>query len=206
MTRVVALHGVATNAAIWHGLADLLPEMDIRAPQRTCSGDLETEIAGLVDLVEDSVVVGFSGGATLGLELAARVRLRAAVLHEPAVGSLLPGLLAPMGAAFEAGGTRAFAAALYGPTWDEPDTFDDAVTGRELAMFRAFEPRAPRPDQGPLLVTYGAASPDVRRQAAEALRDAFGIEIRELAGTGHDVAHQNLAGLADLVRTAVASS
>lgn len=201
MTRVLALHGVATNAAIWHELGNLLPDVEIAAPQRPCSGDLETELSALVDLAEDSWVVGFSGGATLGLALAARVRLRGALLHEPAVGSLLPGLLAPMRAAFDAGGTRAFADALYGSTWVEPASYDDAVTARELAMFRAFEPEPPLPDQGPVLVTYGEHSPAVRRDAAEALRETFGTAIDELPGTGHDVVHQNLSGLVARLRS-----
>lgn len=203
MTRVLALHGVATNAAIWHELADLLPEMEVLAPQRPCSGDLATELAALAGHAEDSWVLGFSGGATLGLALASRVPLRGAVLHEPAVGSLLPGLLTPMRAAFEAGGTHAFATALYGPSWTAPATYDDAVTARELAMFRAFEPAPFLPAQGPVLVTYGEHSPIVRREAAVALHDALGVAIEELPGTGHDVVHQNLGGLVERLRRLV---
>lgn len=206
MTRVLALHGVATNADIWRELPDLLPEMEILAPQRPCSGDLEVELAALVEAARDSLVVGFSGGATLGLALAARVRLRGAVLHEPAVGSLLPGLLAPMAAAFAADGTAGFAAALYGPTWVAPADLDDAVTARELAMFRAFEPPAPLTDQGPVLVTHGQHSPGVRRDAAQALHDAFGFPVAELPATGHDVVHQNLPALADQLRRLLAGS
>jgi pimeloyl-ACP methyl ester carboxylesterase len=140
-------------------------------------------------------VIGFSGGATLGLALMAEVRVRGAVLHEPAVGSLLPGLLAPMRAAFDAGGTAAFAAALYGETWVRPSVVDDNVTASELAMFSSFEPPMPLSDQGPVIVTYGQQSPAVRRQAAEALQVALGYPIAELPSTGHDVVHQNLPAL-----------
>lgn len=202
-SRLVALHGVATNADIWHELADLLPEMEILAPQRPRSGDLEVELAALADLAEGAWVVGLSGGATLGLELAARVPLAGALLHEPAVGSLRPGLLAPVRAAFDRGGSSAFAHELYGPTWVRPADLDDAVTARELAMFSAFEPSAPLADQGPVLSTYGALSPAVRREAAEALHRGTGIAIEELPGTGHDVVHQNLAGLAARLRRLV---
>ncbi|MFL6157280.1 MAG: alpha/beta fold hydrolase [Marmoricola sp.] len=204
-SRVLALHGVATDPSIWHGLADLLPEMEVHAPQRGCTGDLETEIAALADLAEGAWVIGQSGGATLGLALAARVRMAGALLHEPAVGSLLPGLLAPVRAAFEEAGSAGFAAALYGPTWVRPAELDDAVTARELAMFAGFEPAAPRDDAGPVLVTYGADSPAVRRDAAEALRTAYAVAVEELPGTGHDVAHLNLHGLADRLRRLVAT-
>jgi pimeloyl-ACP methyl ester carboxylesterase len=196
MTRILALHGVATDPGIWLDLTDLLPGLEILAPQRPCSGSLDTELDALADLAADRWVVGLSGGATLGLALAARVPLRGALLHEPAVGSLLPGLLAPMRAAFDSGGSAAFAAALYGPTWVSPAGLEDATTARELAMFSAFEPPAPLPGQGPVLVTYGKHSPTVRKQAAEALHRAHGIAVEELPGTGHDVVHQNLAGFA----------
>lgn len=193
------MHGVATDPDIWDQLSDLLPEMDIYAPRRRCSGDLETELDALAPYAEGAWVLGLSGGATLGLALAARVPMLGAVLHEPAVGSLLPGLLAPMRAAFEAGGTAAFATALYGPTWVAPTQIDDDVTSRELAMFSAFEPSAPMPGNR-VLVTYGAHSPAVRREAAEALRSTYGIAIAELPETGHDVVHHNLAGLTLLLR------
>ena len=63
-----------------------------------------TEVDVLIAPVAGALVVGVSGGATLGLELAARgVGFRAAVLHEPAVGSLLPGLLDGVAAAYGAG-------------------------------------------------------------------------------------------------------
>lgn len=200
MNHVLALHGVATDPALWSGLPDLLPDMEIRSPLRARSGDLETEVNALVDLATDGWVIGQSGGATLGLALTARTRLAGAVLHEPAVGSLLRGLLAPMRAAYDAGGSVAFAHALYGSTWVRPDELDDEVTGRELDMFASFEPTAPILGQGPVVVTYGALSPSVRRDAAHALGEEFGLTVVEIPGTGHDVAHQNLPGLVDVLR------
>lgn len=137
-------------------------------------------------------MIGMSGGATLGLALASRgVELAGAVLHEPAVGSLAPTLLAPMAAAFTEGGTARFARALYGLSWrpeavgGPADWLEDEVTGRELAMFRSFEPSPASPAAGRVVVTFGTNSPAIRRDAAEALTAAHGHEVRPIPGVGH---------------------
>jgi hypothetical protein len=114
----------ATTAAVWQAvsrsLAALHPRVPVVAPQRAYSGDLAAEVDALAEVCADAVVVGVSGGATLGLALlAAGVLLAEAVLHEPAAGSLVPGLLAPMAAAYASGGMAAFGAALYGRAWTE---------------------------------------------------------------------------------------
>ncbi len=145
-------------------------------------------MAALVPHCTGAVIAGVGGGATLGLELAARgVPFERAVLHEPAVGSLLPGLLAPMAAAFRDGGVPAFGLALYGSSWSPGDVPDEAAVARDLAMFRAFEPRPPRPGAGSVLITVGAESPPVRLQAARALHEAFGYPFRIVPGAGHAV-------------------
>src|SRR5581483_4972902 len=115
---------------------------------------MDDELAALAPWCADAVVVGVSGGATMGLAMAAAgVPFTAAFLHEPAVGSLLPGLLDAVVAAYAAGGAAAFGAALYGPAWTPSElagTSTDAGTGtdadrvaRDIAMFRRFEPAAP---------------------------------------------------------------
>lgn len=192
MTRVVLLHGAATTARVWDAVAVLLTAADtgydVVAPERPRTGDLARELAWLGPYVEDAWVVGMSGGATLGLALAAAgAPIAGAILHEPAAGSLVPHLLTPAAEAFARGGTAEFGATLYGPSWRPAMAVgvDDAVTARELAMFRAVEPGPPVPPAGPVLVTYGAQSPPVRRTAAEALRDTCGYPIRELPATGH---------------------
>ena len=204
MTRVVLLHGAATTARIWDDLLPHLTSYDVVALDRPRTGDLARELAWLASRVEGSWVVGMSGGATLGLALAASgVPLAGAILHEPAVGCLAPTLLTPAAEAFATGGTPAFGAALYGPSWtpDMAGGATDAVTAGELAMFRSFEP-GPAPTT-PVLVTYGDRSPSVRRLAAEALRDTHGYAIRPLPGTGHFVAHDALDVLAALVHEVV---
>jgi len=108
--RVVLIHGAATTSRVWRRVVPLLEGFDVRCPDRPCSGDLAAEVAVLGPACAGAVVAGVSGGATLGLALAAAgVPVAAAVLHEPAVGSLLPGLLDEMRAAYQAGGTAAFA-------------------------------------------------------------------------------------------------
>ncbi|MDC7123724.1 alpha/beta hydrolase [Cellulomonas fimi] len=198
--RVVLLHGAATTARVWDGLRPLLEQVaEVVVPERPSTGDLPRELAALGD-VEDAVVVGVSGGATLGLALAASdVPVAGAVLHEPAVGSLVPGLLDHVVAGWAAGGVTGFGAALYGPTWDASLAPDDPdAVGRDLAMFRRFEPSPVAPGQGPVLVTVGADSPPARHAAADALRP-YGVEVRVLPGCGHFVHHDAPAVLADVV-------
>ena len=147
-------------------------------------------------------MVGVGGGATLGLALAGRddVRLAGALLHEPAVGSLVPGLLAPMAEAYVSGGVPAFAAALYGPAWTEsmaPE--DDQAVARDLAMFRAFEPVPVAAHQGRVVVTVGQLSPEIRHRAAEAA-GSLGAEVEVVPGAGHFVHQDEPARWAALVR------
>lgn len=204
-TRVLLVHGAATTARIWDPVTELLraDELDVVAPDRASSGDLAVELAALADDAAGAIVVGVSGGATLGLALAASDRmLAAAVLHEPAVGSLVPGLLDHVVAGYAADGVPGFGAALYGPSWDPTMApADPGAVGRDLAMFRRFEPSAPSPGQGRVLVTVGELSPPARHQAAWALHDRLGVEVRVLPATGHFVQHDNPGALVEAIRS-----
>ena len=191
--RVVLVHGVATTASVWSrviaALAELDSSLDVVAVERPCSGHLATELAALSSVAPGAFVVGVSGGATLALALAASdVQLAGAIAHEPAVGSLAPGLLAPMATAYASGGATAFAETLYGPSW-QPSMAPDAAgtVARELPMFRAFEPAIARQGQGPVLVTVGGDSPAPRHAAAAALHAQLGYETRVLPGARHFV-------------------
>lgn len=191
--RIVLVHGVATTGAVWSRVMEALSELDasldVVAVERPCSGDLATEIEALSAVSAGALVVGASGGATLALALAAStVQLVGAIAHEPAVGSLVPGLLAPMAAAYAEGGASAFAATLYGASWSPsmaPDA--DATVARELPMFRAFEPSIAHACQCPVLVTVGADSPAPRHAAAAALHAQLGYPTRVLPGAKHFV-------------------
>ena len=205
-TRVLLVHGAATTSHVWDRLRVLLAAdgLDVVAPDRPSSGDLAVELAALVDDADDALVVGVSGGATLGLALAAERPLAGAVLHEPAVGSLVPGLLDHVVAGYAAGGVPGFGAALYGPSWDPTMAPPDpAAVGRDLAMFRRFEPSPLHPGHGRVVVTVGALSPPARHEAAWALHDLLGVEVRVLPSTGHFVQHDNPQALADAIRSVV---
>lgn len=204
-TRVLLVHGAATTPAVWDRMIPLLTgadgDLEVIAPARPSSGELSAELAALAAEARDAVLVGVSGGATIGLAfLASDVRLAGAVLHEPAVGSLVPGLLDHVAAGWTAGGMTGFGQALYGPTWEpEMAPGDPDAVARDLAMFRRFEPEAPAPGQGPAVVTVGGDSPALRHEAARVLAERFGLPRRVLDGAGHFVQHDAPQALADVV-------
>jgi pimeloyl-ACP methyl ester carboxylesterase len=207
-TRIVLVHGAATTSRVWRFVVPLLGGFDVRCPDRAATGDLETELAALEPLCAGAIVGGVSGGATLGLALAARdAGLAGALLHEPAVGSLLPGLLAPMAAAYESGGPHAFAATLYGPAWTPAEAPADlAAVGRDLAMFRAFEPAAPAPGGDRILLSVGADSPPVRHESVRRLSAACNLPVTTLPATAHAVHLENPAAFAEALRALAKSA
>jgi pimeloyl-ACP methyl ester carboxylesterase len=188
-TRVVLIHGAATTSRVWRHVVPLLDGLDVACPDRACSGDLAAEVAALRGLCSGSVVVGVSGGATLGLALAAAgVPMRGALLHEPAVGSLYPGLLDAVRAAYSRGGVPAFAATLYGPSWTAAEApADEHAVARDLAMFTAFQPAAPARGVGPVVLTVGERSPAPRHDSVRRLAEKFGFDVWELPGAQHAV-------------------
>ncbi|OLE28112.1 MAG: hypothetical protein AUG49_03305 [Catenulispora sp. 13_1_20CM_3_70_7] len=198
--RVVLVHGAATTAAVWSPVREILlrewPAIVLTVPQRAYSGDLDTEVAALAEVAAGAVVIGVSGGATLGLALmASGVPLAGAMLHEPAVGSLVPGLLSHVAAGYEKDGVAGFGAALYGPAWDTSMApADPDAVSRDFAMFRAFEPAALARVPERASMTVGALSPPARHEAARALSSFAGLPYRVLDGCGH-AAHLERPGL-----------
>jgi pimeloyl-ACP methyl ester carboxylesterase len=105
-----------------------------------------------------------------------------------------------MVAAYSAGGVAAFGAALYGPAWSpEMAPADPEAVGRDLGMFRCFEPRPPAPGSGPVLVTVGGNSPSIRHEAADQLQINFHYEVRVLPHASHAVHLEQPAALAALI-------
>jgi pimeloyl-ACP methyl ester carboxylesterase len=205
----VLIHGAATTSRVWRHVVPLLDGFDVRCPDRPCSGDLATEVAALAEDSQGALVAGVSGGATLGLALAAAgVPMAAALLHEPAVGSLLPDLLAPFRAAYASGGTAAFATALYGPSWtpEEAPADADAVVARDLAMFAAFEPAAPAPAAGPVVITVGECSPPVRHESVQRLAGRFALPVWPVPGGRHAVHLQEPEAFAAVIRRLAAAT
>lgn len=195
----VLIHGAATNSSVWASTAAVLEATgsEVVVPDRPQTGDLEEEIAYLEPLCADAILIGVSGGATLGLELAARgAPLAAAWLHEPAAGSLAPGLLAHVASGLETGGVRGFGAALYGPSWNPGHTDRDEATIRaEFRMFGAFEPSPLRVSPHRVVLTTGSESPPSRRASVTALADFLGVAMKTLHGTSHSA---HLDGAYDL--------
>lgn len=201
MSSVLLVHGAATTPAIWDEVRAELRDVDVSAPERPGTGDLDAEATWLESIADGAVVLGISGGATLVLELAARgSRARSLIAYEPAAGSLMPGFFAPLAAAFETGGVAGFAHTLYGAEWTlAPGVTPDGVA-KDLAMFRSFEPRAPR---SPALVVTGERSPAVRHELAARLHDSLGYPTATLDDASHFACRDNPVGLAALVREAL---
>lgn len=190
MTRVVLIHGAATDQRVWQATAAALTEhvgVEVLAPTRPQSGDLDREIAFLQPLCAGAFVVGVSGGATLGLELAARgTDLLGGVFHEPAAGSLAPGLLSHVAAALATAGTAGFGKALYGQAWTPESTEASLATiEREFAMFGAFEPSHLPADHAQITLTVGKFSPEARYSSVAALSAFLGVPWRILPGVSH---------------------
>ena len=188
---MVLIHGAATTSRVWRRVRAQLPGFDVLAPDRPCSGSLSAEVNALRGQCAGALVAGVSGGATLGLALAAAgVPMRGALLHEPAVGSLLPGLLSSVREAYAACGVHGFARALYGPAWTEAEApADSAAVARDLAMFTEFEPAAGAPGAlaGQVIVTVGECSPEIRHESVSRLAAKFGYPVWVIPGAGHAV-------------------
>jgi pimeloyl-ACP methyl ester carboxylesterase len=215
--RVVLIHGAATTGRVWRfvrplltaaGVGDLAAhgDFDVTVPDRPCSGDLAAEVGALRPHCAGAFIAGVSGGATLGLALAAAgVPFKGALLHEPAAGSLLPGLLDHVRAGYAAAGVAGFASALYGDAWTAAEApADPAAVARDLAMFTAFEPATPVPPAGRVILTVGERSPEPRHESVRRLAEKFGFDTWVLPGAGHAVHLTEPAVFAAAIRRAAA--
>ena len=150
-----------------------------------------------------ALVVGVSGGATLGLSLAIRhpALVPAMVLHEPLVGALAPELhqrfrLAAAQAAEGEEEAMAIVRAVMGEAaWESlrPEGRADAraAAGRwrgEIAEFAAFDPQVDELaglTAIPSLVTVGGRSGPERWAAAEVLRRWAGAHVSVVPDAGN---------------------
>lgn len=146
--------------------------------------------------VERAVVAGCSGGATVALAAALLVpeRVITAVAHEPAVGSLAPGLLDVVGGALERGGGLELLRTLAGPmTWarladDEIAALDarSALVEADARAFMTWEPPlALAPDAARILCSVGDRSDALRRGVARRLERLANASVAVVPRCGH---------------------
>ena len=146
---------------------------------------VEDHVADLVAALDAAgvgraVVAGCSGGATVALAAALLVpeRVVAAVAHEPAVGSLAPGLLDVVAGALQRGGGLELVRTLAGPgTWARLSPEEIAalearaeVIEADARAFMAWEPPLTlAADAARILCTVGDRSDALRRGVARRL-------------------------------------
>jgi pimeloyl-ACP methyl ester carboxylesterase len=211
---VLLIHGAAITSSMWDQVIACLAaiaengddadaRLDVHAIERPRLGDIRAEVEWLAPHARDAFIVGVSGGATLGLALAASdVHIAGALLHEPAVGSLAPGLLDPMVEAYKRDGLAGFGSTLYGPMWTTAMApADSSSLESELAMFRAFEPAAPSFSQGRVTITVGSDSPARRHVSVGALSATFGYEAVTVPHARHFVSYESPDEFAKLIAT-----
>lgn len=230
---VLLVHGVGFGPSTMASVASLLAEgATVVVPHRRGYGvsaglpatpGVAAQVADMVDLLDrmglDRIhVVGVSGGATIGLALAAAhpARVASAVLHEPAAGPLGAGvwhLLQDLAETLSGITEPIHAGRLYGRTLAGPAAWAalpvelrDEVAGLggiirdEVPSFAAF---APGPDElarlrgRPIVTTLGVQSGESRRETAQALLHAAGARVVALPGCGHLAQIESPAALAE---------
>ena len=168
--------------------------------------DLDAQAAALLTAVgPDATLVGVSGGATLILQalLPRAGQCRAAMVHEPLLGPLVPALHArvaeaviALSAAQDPAGAQAFVRGLVGDaSWDAlPASWRQQVAARArvvVAEAQAFAAFAPSADDlegmraAGLVTTVGARSWPARADAAAVLRRHAGARVVPLPDAGH---------------------
>lgn len=162
------------------------------------------ELEWLTPFARDSWLVGFSGGATQGLALAATsLPMLGCLLHEPAVGSLVPGLLAPVADAYATDGYRGIGRP-YGASWRPemaPET--GGTVARALPMFRAFEPQRIDGSRTDVQVSVGQLSPPSRQAASSALQTVLGYPATTSSASSHFAPFDNAPEFAAAIKRLV---
>lgn len=211
---VVLVHGVGVGPGSFARLAELLEDRHRVVAVERPAGDggealpvvdqADRLAEVLVDLgVGDGLLVGVSGGATVGLALAIRHPgvAGALVLHEPLLGRHAAGLhaqfdeAAALAATGIEGAMTVVRTVMGEPTWDAlgPDgraaAWSQAARWQaEIPMFAAFDPTAAELGSlwaQPLLVTVGARSTVERRLAAGVLQNLAGVDVIEVPAAGN---------------------
>lgn len=211
------LHGVGVGPESFDRLAAVLRRGPLGDRCRVVAAPRPTGFDGSALTVEEqadriaaeqlgsgrAIVVGVSGGATVGVALGIRhpEAVGALALHEPLLGRNVAGLhqqfteAAARAAESEDEAMTVVRAVMGEPTWAALDAparrRAEASAGRwrdEIARFAAFDP-SPADVASlhglPVLATYGARSAPVRQQAAAVLASLAGAEVAVVAGAGN---------------------
>jgi pimeloyl-ACP methyl ester carboxylesterase len=211
---VVLVHGVGVGPGSFARLAELLEDRHRVVAVERPAGEGGAALA-VVDQADrlaevladlgagDGLLVGVSGGATVGLALAIRHPgvAGALVLHEPLLGRHAAGLhaqfdeAAALAATGIEGAMNVVRTVMGEPTWcalgDEGRAGAWAQAPRwqaEIPMFAAFDPTAAELASlwsQPVLVTVGARSTVERRLAAGVLQNLAGVDVVEVDGAGN---------------------
>ena len=173
---VVLVHGAATTSRVWRDVVPRLDGFEVRCPDRACSGDLATEVAALTADCRGALVAGVSGGATLGLALAAAgVPMAAAILPSRPLGHCCPACWirsAPPTPQEER------------PPLPKPSTAPRGRRGRPRPTRGRWPGTWPcsrpssqrrRPRRWPVVITVGEFSPPVRHESVRRLAARFGL-------------------------------
>jgi pimeloyl-ACP methyl ester carboxylesterase len=215
---ILLVHGVGLGSQHLRLVADhLSSQAHVVVPDRPGYGKardlpvrtLDEQIDDLVDTLDvaapaarPAVYVGVSGGATLGIRVLARhpKRFRAAVLHEPLLGSFAPELQSRVRAAAarlatdsDRSASVAFVRQLIGPeAWDALDRHDveeierlDPIVRHEVAAFARIDftlPELHRLRTIDITTTVGRASSDPRHDAAVVFAELAGARVRQIPG------------------------
>jgi pimeloyl-ACP methyl ester carboxylesterase len=217
---VVLVHGVGIGARAFDSVRDSLAEdhrvLVVRrrgygpgrpVPPSASVGEQVADLLAVVDArgVSSATFVGVSGGATLvlALSLARPDLVRAAVVHEPAIGPLAPDLHAELQAAAgrlaaTAGpdGVLGFVNRLVGdsawarlPPWVAAEVENRwEVVRAEVPEFIAFAPSTDALaglEDVAVVATVGSRSPGCRQLAAKVLEREAGATVQVLAGVRH---------------------
>ena len=234
---VLLVHGVAFGPAAFRTVAAALVEdhrvlvvhrrgygrSPAQSPTPTTEEHAE-DIRALLDRlgIERVSAIGVSGGATVltAFALAHPERLQRAVLHEPALGPLAPGVHALItglahasgSAASDAAGADIIASTLAGPaTWGSLGTVGrhEARLSAEVACAEVprFAEFAPSPSElrrlrevPEVVASIGARSGPERREAAGLLVRLGGATAARIPESGNLAHLDNPAALAELVR------
>lgn len=225
---VVLLHGVGAGPASFDRLASRLEDRHrVVALERPLGpGGEALDVTDQADLLaeelvalglSDALVVGVSGGATVGLALAIRHPGVACglVLHEPLLGAHAAGLHAQfeVAAALAATGTEGtmtvVRTVMGASTWEALAPDEQAASWTlaarwqaEIPRFAAFAPTAAELSSlrdRSVLATVGARSTDERRLAAAVLQNLAGVDVVEVPGAGNAVHLDAPPAFAELV-------